>query len=75
MVSAIELSDSMGVIVLRETGEKSNPVTRSTSLWVAEATRLKVLPVISIVGQHCEKHRLTSRDAWDGISKPAYVGR
>jgi hypothetical protein len=49
MVSAIELSESMGVIVLRETGEKSNPVTRSTNLSVAEATRLKVLPIVSIV--------------------------
>lgn len=48
MVSAIELSESMAVIVFLETGEKSNPVTRSTSLSVAEATRLKVLPTISV---------------------------
>ena len=49
MVSAIELSESIGVIVLRETGEKSNPVTRSTNLSVAEATRLSVLPIVSII--------------------------
>ena len=71
MVSAIELSESIGVIVLRETGEKSNPVTRSTNLSVAEATRLNVLPEISI-RQACG---LTPSDIRYDIGKPADIWR
>lgn len=71
IVSAIELRDSIGVIVFRDTGEKSKPVTRSTSLSVAEATRRKVLPIISI----CQMGRLTPCNTWNRFGKPANIWR
>jgi len=58
MVSAMELSDSVVVMVLRDTGDSSNAVTRSTSLSVAEATRRKVLPGVNDCYEQGRGHSL-----------------
>jgi hypothetical protein len=58
MVSAMELSDSMVVMVLRDAGDSSNAVTRSTSLSVAEATRRKVLPGVNDSHEQARGHSL-----------------